>query len=157
MTYRVLFKGDIEPIHLDDDKGLRLMTKWKNNELTGKVQIGDSVYEGSTIKAITVNKDFERKQSSHKDMDWLENELKGTDFDDWAVKEGFRGRYENGILYVIDPEKDTALGKINADLGIRQWSRWRAGKSDEEIAEHWKQIREKYPLNKRDLVAKLSV
>lgn len=52
MSYKIVFKGGLEPIYVDDDRGANLMTKKQNGELDGDVSINGSLYDSKSIKAI---------------------------------------------------------------------------------------------------------
>lgn len=52
MTYLLTFKGEIDPIILDDHKGIKLLDDWSNGKLPETVRINDTAFSRSAIKAV---------------------------------------------------------------------------------------------------------
>ncbi len=78
-------------------------------------------------------------------------------FDQYLIKEGITGQYSKGQIYCINPVAYDKLSKVNAQMESLIYYRWRESLNEEQHAEHWKQIRQRFPLKKEDLMQKLAI
>lgn len=171
MSYRIAFKGDLEPITVSNERGILLIKSLAEGQ-RGMIQLEGSMFDIGSIKAVIPTKDdFDgRKFSSNKEMEWLEKELKPfkqserngrllSPFDLYLISKGIRGQYENGTLYCIDPVEDSRLGRINADMEKVEYYLWEKEIKSipGELEAHQTKMRDKYFKGAKDLANKFRI
>lgn len=69
MSYRILFKGNLQEIEVSDDRGRVLAQSLENGTLEGMVNIDGSLYDSKSIKAVVQGRaDAERTQEKIDNM-----------------------------------------------------------------------------------------
>lgn len=83
--YRVVFKGDMEDMFLDNQEGRQLHDDLENNRLEGFINLKGSLVEVKSIKAILPNSsDPDSKESKEKGNEHIYNQ--NLEFDMWRAK-----------------------------------------------------------------------
>ena len=131
MSFRIIFRGDIEDVYVDNIRGAALAGKWGIGDLGDKVEINGNLYDSSSIKAIlskAIDPDREKKKDvSREETEELRKHLETYEqkringtlisrFDQWLVDVGIRKLLNDGTLVCLQPAMDTKYSKINAAL-----------------------------------------
>lgn len=78
-------------------------------------------------------------------------------FDQYLMSLKVQSIDEKGQVTVHDPEGYERLSKINARMELLEYYKWKDGLSEEEMAAHWKRVKEKYSIGKMSLLEKMKI
>jgi hypothetical protein len=80
MSYKIVFKGDIEPAYISDAKGAILAAKWQSDSIRGRIDIDGMLVEAASIKAIIPNasdpNQAERKRRGIEDLERMNGDFR---------------------------------------------------------------------------------